>query len=72
MTVGEKNMIAKSMKLVEEVTSKAKRFARTAHDLVEKFLYRPGNYALIGLSVAKMDVSAVTLFAELWLLTTYA
>lgn len=61
------------MKLVEDVASRAKRIAGTVNESVEKFLYRAeGGEAALGMSVAKIDVSAVTMFTELWLLDTYA
>ena len=53
----------------------AKRVAGTVtHDTVEKFMYQPKNEgdAAWGKSVAKIDKSAVSVFAYLWLLDTYA
>ncbi|GMH68801.1 hypothetical protein TrLO_g1825 [Triparma laevis f. longispina] len=73
LTEGEQKLITGSMKLVEEVSSIAKRIGGTANESVEKFLHRPEEGgAAVGMAVAKMDVSAVSLFAELWLLDTYA
>ena len=61
------------MKLVEDIFSKAKRIAGTVSESVEKFLYKPeGGGDVVGMTVAKVDVSAVSLFAHLWLLDTYA
>ncbi|GMI15877.1 hypothetical protein TrLO_g12096 [Triparma laevis f. longispina] len=50
----------------------ALRVGGTANESVEKYLYKPeGGGAAVGMTVAKMDVSAVSLFADLWLLDTY-
>ncbi|GMH73697.1 hypothetical protein TL16_g06259 [Triparma laevis f. inornata] len=73
LTEGEKKLIARSMKLVEEVSSKAKRVAGTANESVEKYLHKPkGGGAVVGMAVAKVDLSAVSLFANIWLLDSYA
>ncbi|GMH69584.1 hypothetical protein TrLO_g5584 [Triparma laevis f. longispina] len=75
LMVDEQNLIARSIKLVEEISSnaRAKRIAGTANETVEKFLHKPeGGGAVVGMTVAKMDVSATRLFAYLWLLDTYA
>ena len=73
LTEGERKQIAETMKLVEEVSSKSKRVAGTVGDSVEKFLHKPeGGGSIVGLTVAKMDVSAERFFSELWLLDTYA
>ena len=73
LTWDARKMIDKSMKLVEEVASHGERVAGTATDSVEKFMYRTeGGGAGVGMSVAKIDVPAVTLFTDLWLLDTYA
>jgi len=73
LTGDEKKMIKESMELVEDVASRAKRVAGTVSESVEKFLYRDGEGgAAVGMTVAKMDVAAVVLFTELWLLDTYA
>ena len=53
----------------------AKRVAGTVtHDTVEKFMYqaKEGGEAAWGMSVAKIDKSAESVFAHLWLLDTYA
>ncbi|GMI18506.1 hypothetical protein TrLO_g14860 [Triparma laevis f. longispina] len=51
--------------------SKAKRIANTAKETVEKFLHHlEEGEAVWGFSVAKIDCSAETLFAYLWLLDT--
>ncbi|GMH49060.1 hypothetical protein TrLO_g9936 [Triparma laevis f. longispina] len=69
LTRAEQDLISSSMKLAEEVSAKAKRVAGTASESVEKYLHKPeGGGAAVAMSVAKMDVSAVSLFAELWLL----
>ena len=73
LTGYEQEMIEESMKLVEDVTPRAKRIAGTVNESVEKFLYRDGEGgAAVGMTVAKIDVDAATLFTELWLLDTYA
>ncbi|GMH65896.1 hypothetical protein TrLO_g8811 [Triparma laevis f. longispina] len=73
LTQGEQNLIAESMKVVEEVSSKAKRVAGTASESVEKYIYHSEEGgAGVAMTVAKVDLSAVSLFAELWLLDTYA
>ncbi|GMH67615.1 hypothetical protein TL16_g04726 [Triparma laevis f. inornata] len=49
------------------------KIAGTANESVEKFVYHSGEGgAGVGMTVAKVDVSAASLFAELWLLDTYA
>ena len=58
-------MIEESMKLVEDVTSRAKRIAGTVNESVEKLLYRDGEGgAAVGMTVAKMDVAAINFFTE--------
>ncbi|GMH85915.1 hypothetical protein TL16_g10380 [Triparma laevis f. inornata] len=70
---GEQELIAGSMKLVKEISSKAKRIAGTANESVEKFLYHSEEGgAAVGMNVLKVKLSAVSLFAEIWLLDTYA
>ena len=65
LTVDEQKMIEESLELVEDVASRAKRIAGTVNESVEKFLHHsPGEGAAWGMTVAKMDLSAVTLFAE--------
>ncbi|GMH78232.1 hypothetical protein TL16_g07721 [Triparma laevis f. inornata] len=72
LTGGEQQMIGGAMKVVEEVSTRMKKIAGTANEPVEKFIYRSekGGAAVVK-SVAKVDLSAVSLFAELWLLDTY-
>ncbi|GMH92016.1 hypothetical protein TrST_g565 [Triparma strigata] len=73
LTGDEKNIIEESMKLVEDVASRAKRIAGTVNDSVEKFLYRAEGEARVWvLAVAKLDIAPVNFFTELWLLDTYA
>ncbi|GMH88310.1 hypothetical protein TrST_g6939 [Triparma strigata] len=61
LTGDEQKMIKESMKLVEDVASRAKRIAGTVNESVEKFLYRADSGdAAVGLAVAKIDVTAVT------------
>ncbi|GMH58858.1 hypothetical protein TrLO_g8001 [Triparma laevis f. longispina] len=73
LTEGEQKLIAGSMKVVEENISKAKRIAGTVSESVEKYIYHSEEGgATVGMIVAKMDLSAVSLFAELWLLDTYS
>jgi hypothetical protein len=63
LTGDEQKMIAKLMREVEVM--KAKRIAGTANDSVEKFLHQDGEGgAAWGMTVAKMDVAATTLFTE--------
>ncbi|GMH63487.1 hypothetical protein TrLO_g4018 [Triparma laevis f. longispina] len=70
---GEQELIAGSMKLAKEISSKAKRIAGTANESVEKFLYHSEEGgAAVGMNVLKVNLSAVSLFAEIWLLDTYA
>ncbi|GMH60895.1 hypothetical protein TrLO_g13640 [Triparma laevis f. longispina] len=58
LTQGELNLIAGSMKLVEEVSSRMKKIAGTANEPVEKFLYHSEKGgAAVAMSVAKMDVT---------------
>ncbi|GMH72175.1 hypothetical protein TrLO_g7138 [Triparma laevis f. longispina] len=72
LTEGERKQIAEAMKLVEEVSSKSKRVAGTVSESVEKFLYKPeGGGGIVGMTVAKMDVSVTRLFAWIWLLDTF-
>ncbi|GMH72059.1 hypothetical protein TL16_g05817 [Triparma laevis f. inornata] len=69
----ERGLIASSMKLVEEVSSEAKRIAGMVSESIEKYFHKlEGRGAVVGMSVAKVDLSALSLFAELWLLDTYA
>ncbi|GMH84358.1 hypothetical protein TrVE_jg5944 [Triparma verrucosa] len=71
LTEDEQNMIAKLMGEVEVM--KAKRIAGTVNEPVEKFLHRDEKGgAAWGMSVARMEVAAITLFTELFLLNTYA
>ncbi|GMH95326.1 hypothetical protein TrST_g7379 [Triparma strigata] len=73
LTEGERNLITNLVTLAKDAARRAKRIAGTVNDPVEKFLYRDGqDGAAWGMSVAKIDVSASTFFAELWLLDTYA
>ncbi|GMH88065.1 hypothetical protein TL16_g11048 [Triparma laevis f. inornata] len=73
LTHAERDFISSSMKLAEEVSAKANRVSGTVNEPVEKFLWRSEKGgAAVAMSVAKMDVSAVSLVAELWLLDTYA
>ena len=63
LTGDEQKMIANLMREVEVM--KAKRIAGTANDSVEKFLHQDGEGgAAWGMTVAKMDVAAITLFTE--------
>ena len=60
------------MKLVEEASSRAKRIAGTVSESVEKILHKPeGGEATVGMTVAKVGLSAESLFKELCLLDTY-
>ncbi|GMH65164.1 hypothetical protein TrLO_g5223 [Triparma laevis f. longispina] len=57
LTEDEQNMIGGTMKLVEEVSSRAKRVARTANESVEKFIYHSEEEGGgVGMTVAKMDL----------------
>ena len=67
----EEDLLAKSINQVEELTA-AKRISGTVKESVEKYFLRSGESAGWGLAIAKMDISAVSLFAELWLIDTYA
>ena len=72
LTDEERNMVAELLDLVEEVQEKAKRVAGTANKSVEKFIYRDGEGgAGWGMTVAKIDVAAPTLFAEVRALTLF-
>jgi hypothetical protein len=63
LTGDEQKMIANLMREVEVM--KAKRIAGTVNDSVEKFLHQDGEGgAAWGITVAKMDVAATTLFTE--------
>ena len=63
LTGDEQKMIAKLIGEVEVM--KAKRIAGTVNDSVEKFLHQDGEGgAAWGMTVAKMDVAATTLFTE--------
>ncbi|GMH98950.1 hypothetical protein TrVE_jg3047 [Triparma verrucosa] len=71
LTRDEQKMIAKLMREFEVM--KAKRIAGTVNDSVEKFLHRDGKGgAAWGMTVVRMDIDAITLFTELWLMDTYA
>ena len=74
LTEDEQKMIKESMELFEDVASKAKRISGTVNQSVEKYLHRAegGSEAAVGMTVAIMDVTAVTLFTDLWLRDTYA
>ncbi|GMH74562.1 hypothetical protein TL16_g06498 [Triparma laevis f. inornata] len=73
LIVGEQTVIADSMKLIKDISTSAKRIAGTVNDPVEKFIQRSENGGAVwGLTVARMDVAAVRLFAQLWLVDTYA
>ncbi|GMI09500.1 hypothetical protein TrVE_jg360 [Triparma verrucosa] len=67
----EEDLLAKSINQVEELTA-AKRISGTVKESVEKYFLRSGESAGWGMAIAKMDISAVSLFAELWLIDTYA
>ncbi|GMH78176.1 hypothetical protein TrLO_g2562 [Triparma laevis f. longispina] len=68
----EKTLVKKSMDRAEELLKTAKRVAGSAIDPVEKFVGREnGKSTGWGITVAKMDVSAVALFARLWLCDSY-
>ncbi|GMI09905.1 hypothetical protein TrLO_g15291 [Triparma laevis f. longispina] len=70
-TNNEHGLIAKSMNLVDEL-SKAKRVPGNVNESVEKFYHsRSGEGAGWGVTVANMDLPAVKLFADCWLLDTY-
>ena len=70
LTEDEQNMIAKLMGEVEAM--KAKRISGTVNDSVEKFLHRDKKGgAAWGMTVAKMDVAAITLFTEVSKATSY-
>ncbi|GMH77977.1 hypothetical protein TL16_g07607 [Triparma laevis f. inornata] len=72
LTEDEKIIILESMKLVEEASTKAKRIAGTVKESVEKFLHKPeGGGAGWAMSVARIDVPAEILLANLWFLDTY-
>lgn len=69
-------VIAETMNLVSDMSVHAKRISGTANDSVEKFIYRQttenGKDGIgWGISVAKIDVAATTLFTEIWLIDTY-
>ncbi|GMH56674.1 hypothetical protein TrST_g10865 [Triparma strigata] len=71
LTEAERALITKSMLIFDQL--KAERIAGTVNDSVEKFMHRvDGGVAAWGKTVAKVDVSAIALFTELWLLDTYA
>lgn len=70
LTVAEDELLAKANDMISEISSRAQRMA--AHDTVEKFFHRDrATAALWGMSVARMDVAAVSLFADHWLLNTF-
>ena len=55
LTEDERKLISGSMKLVDEVSSKAKRIAGTVNESVEKYVYRSEEGgALVGMTVAKV------------------
>ncbi|GMH76230.1 hypothetical protein TrLO_g4036 [Triparma laevis f. longispina] len=61
LTEDERKLISGSMKLVDEVSSKAKRIPGTVRESVEKYVYRSEEGgALVGMTVAKVDLSAFT------------
>ena len=73
-TDAEYELLKEAMGFAKEAEN-AKRVAGTVtHDPVEKFMYKPkeGGEAAWGMSVAKIDKSAESVFAYLWLLDTYA
>ena len=73
-TDAEYELLKEAMGFAKEAEN-AKRVAGTVtHDPVEKFMYQPknGGEAVWGMSVAYLDKSAVSVFAYLWLLDTYA
>ena len=72
MTEAEHYQIAKAVELVDLVSSRAKRVAGTVNDFVEKFIHHPDDGGKMwAMTVANMDVSAVDLFTDLWLLDTF-
>ncbi|GMH97371.1 hypothetical protein TL16_g13350, partial [Triparma laevis f. inornata] len=71
LTEAEENLIAKSMGQIDEMKAKAPRVAGSANDTVEKFIQHKRDSGGWTMSIAKMDISAVILFTELWLLDTY-
>ena len=65
LTEGEQKLLDESVLMVEDISTKAKRVAGTVNESVEKFLYRAdGGGAAVAMTVAKMDVAAVTLLTE--------
>ncbi|GMH47290.1 hypothetical protein TL16_g00027 [Triparma laevis f. inornata] len=76
LTEAERMVITETMNLVSDMSVHAKRISGTANDSVEKFIYRQttenGKDGIgWGISVAKIDVAATTLFTEIWLIDTY-
>ncbi|GMH59100.1 hypothetical protein TrST_g13015, partial [Triparma strigata] len=72
LTDAERAQITLALGTVGEL-SKAKRVAGIINESVEKFYHRVGarGGAGWGMTVAKMDVSAMSFFTELWLLNTF-
>ncbi|GMI10178.1 hypothetical protein TrLO_g15583 [Triparma laevis f. longispina] len=55
----ERGLIASSMKLVEEVSSEAKRIAGMVSESIEKYFHKlEGRGAVVGMSVAKVDFAS--------------
>ncbi|GMI02833.1 hypothetical protein TrVE_jg4749 [Triparma verrucosa] len=72
LTEAEHYQIAKAVELVDLVSSRAKRVVGTVNDFVEKFIHHPDDGGKMwAMTVANMDVSAVDLFTDLWLLDTF-
>ncbi|GMH53843.1 hypothetical protein TrST_g8092 [Triparma strigata] len=71
LTLAEEEIIKTSVNIANGIF-KAKRITGTVNDLIEKFLYRDSEGgAAWGMTKANVDVAAITLFTELWLLDTY-
>ncbi|GMI01690.1 hypothetical protein TrST_g10386 [Triparma strigata] len=71
LTDGERAIIKRHMDFYETMRLKAARIGGTVNESVEKFFHRESKVPW-GLSVAICDVPAVSIFADLWLLNTYA
>ncbi|GMH95294.1 hypothetical protein TL16_g13121 [Triparma laevis f. inornata] len=71
LTVAEQGLISKTMVLVSASFTTAKRVPGTVNDPVEKYMWRSEGGDLWGKSVAKIDVAAEVLLAELWVKDTY-
>ena len=72
LTDAERILIVESMELVKKLTA-AKRITKTVAETAQKFIHHPeGGGAAWGKSVTDIHVAAVELFAELWVLDTYA